>query len=167
MPGSKIFGIESSSDCCKTLQSKKIGAELVTRDFDSKWDERYNNKFDLIILRHVIEHMLNPVETLKKIKRTLSKDGFVYFATPDMMHPRTNLRDYDEWWQYWFRAVHPYYYSKETLFKTFQLADIFPYKFGDKENEEVWCLAKKNPTISFEFESVYDKQKKVLDKLLS
>jgi len=166
IPESKIFGIESSPKCCETLQSKKIGGKLVTRDFESDWYKKYRKKFDLIILRHVIEHMLNPVKTLRKIREVLTEDGFIYFATPDMMHPRTELRDYDKWWEYWFRPVHPYYYSKETLFKTLQLAEIYPYKYGDKENEEIWCLAKKHITKHFEFKSVYAKQKKIIDILL-
>jgi SAM-dependent methyltransferase len=160
----EIFGIESSKECCEILQSDKIGASIVTTDFDSDWTDKYHNKFDLVILRHVIEHMLNPVKTLKKIRNVISKNGVIYFATPDMMHPRLNLRDYDEWWQYWFRAVHPYYYCKETLFKILELAGLYPYKYGDKINEEVWCLAKQNKSFDFEFSNIYEKQKRILDE---
>jgi len=163
---SEIFGIESSSECCKTLQSKKVKAKLVTKDFDSNWTEKYKNKFDLVILRHVVEHMLDPVKTLKKLRNILKKDGLIYFATPDMMHPRIKLRDYSKWWEYWFRSVHPYYYSKETLFKTLEMAQLYPYKYSDKINEEVWCLAKKYKTDSFKFLNVYNKQNEVLEELL-
>jgi SAM-dependent methyltransferase len=162
----ELYGIESSTECCDFLQSEKIGAKLVTTDFDDNWTKEYKNAMDIVILRHVVEHMLDPIDTLKKIRNVLKKEGIIYFATPDMMHPRIKLRDYDDWWQYWFRAVHPYYYCKETLFKTLEMAGLYPYRFGDKDNEEVWVLAKKNKTAPFKFESVYNKQKEVLSNLL-
>lgn len=108
--------------------------------------------------------MLNPVESLKKIKTVLTENGLIYFATPDMMHPRTVLRDYDNWWEYWFRAVHPYYYCKDTLCKTLELGGLYPYAHGE-ENEEVWCLATLNKTVDFRWKSVYQKQMEILNKL--
>ena len=90
------------------------------------------------------EHFLTPVETLQRLRRALAADGLMYIAVPDMMHPRTVLRDYDKWWEYWFRAVHPYYYSRETLFATLARAGLAPHVWGE-ENEEVWCLAGAGP----------------------
>jgi SAM-dependent methyltransferase len=165
IPNASLYGIESSPECCKTLQDKEIGATLVTTDFDSAWTKEYENKMDLIILRHVIEHMLDPVESLKKLKTVLTENGLIYFATPDMMHPRTILRDYDNWWEYWFRAVHPYYYSKDTLFKTLEMGGLFPYAYGE-EYEEVWCLATLNKTVDFKWKSVYQEQMEILNKYL-
>ncbi len=165
IPDSEIYGIESSPECCEILCSDEIDATLITKDFDSDWEEEHRGKFDLIILRHVVEHMLSPVETLKKLRVALSKNGFIYLATPDMMSPRTKLRDYDNWWEYWFRAVHPYYYSKDTLFRTLELAGLFPGVYGE-ENEEVWCLASLEKSIHFELNSVYEKQNKVFNTLL-
>ncbi|MHA2219829.1 MAG: hypothetical protein ACXACY_28365, partial [Candidatus Hodarchaeales archaeon] len=81
--------------------------------------------------------------------------------------PRTKLRDYLNWWEYWFRAVHPYYYSKETLFRTLELANIYPNVFGE-ENEEVWCLAGKNKKnrIDYDLDSLFERQVKILNKYL-
>ena len=138
VPHSNIFGIEASPDCCATLQNV-INAKLVDVDIDGPWVEQYQNQFDLIVMRHVVEHLLTPVDTLKRIKSALAPEGTIYVAVPDMMHPRTILRDYDKWWEYYFRAVHPYYYSRDTLFATLKLAGLYPYAFG-QENEEVWCL---------------------------
>ena len=38
--------------------------------------------FDLIILCHVLEHFLNPVETLKKISNYLTPNGIIYVEVP-------------------------------------------------------------------------------------
>lgn len=165
IPKAAIYGIESSPECCKSLQDEEIGAILITTDFDSPWTNEYENKMDLIILRHVVEHMLDPVEALKKLKTVLTENGFAYFEVPDMIHIRTILRDYDNWWEYIFRPVHTYYFCKETFFKTLELAGLYPYEYGE-ENEEIWCLATLHKTIPFEFASVYQKQIEILNKLL-
>lgn len=165
IPDSTIYGIESSPECCKTLKIETIGATLITTDFDSNWTDKYKDKFDLIILRHVVEHMLEPIESMKKLKTVLGKKGFIYLSTPDMMHPRIELRDYDKWWEYWFRPVHPYYYCKETLMFTLRYAGLYPYIYGE-EKEEIWCLVTSKESMEFEFKNVYEKQKTVLEKYL-
>lgn len=169
LPGVNIYGIESSPQCCETLVSDSVGGRLLTRDFDDDWAAEHSGEMDLIIMRHSIEHMLSPVQTLKRVRNALSEDGLIYISTPDMMHPRIALRDYDNWWEYWFRVVHPYYYCKETLFKTLGMAGLYPVAYGE-ENEEVWCLASKEkteePLMDQEGESLFKRQIEVLNKYL-
>jgi 2-polyprenyl-3-methyl-5-hydroxy-6-metoxy-1,4-benzoquinol methylase len=43
-----------------------------------------NEKFDLIILSHVLEHLLNPSVFLKKIKSILSDNGILYIEVPSL-----------------------------------------------------------------------------------
>ena len=139
LPGVVICGIEASPECCRVLE-EEIGAERLDSDVDGPWVEKHQGRFDLIVTRHVAEHFLTPVATLKRLRSTLAPGGLIYIAVPDMMHPRTVLRDYDKWWEYWFRAVHPYYYCRQTLFATLALAGLAPKAWGE-EQEEVWCLA--------------------------
>lgn len=113
---------------------------------------------DLVILKNTVEHMLEPVKTLKKLSVVLSKNGIIYIAVPDMMHPRLKLRDYSKWWKCYLRPVHVYYFSRETLFKTLDLAGLEAIEFGE-ENEEICCLTKvktKQKNI-YNFTSVYKK----------
>lgn len=138
MPNIAIFGVEASPYCQRIL-TEEVGAVLLGEDLEGQWLSENRGKFDLIIMRHVVEHLLNPVEELKKIRMLLAPGGAIYIAVPDMMHPRTVLRDYEYWWEYYFRAVHPYYYCRETLFKTLKMAGLYPKKW-DEVNEEVWCL---------------------------
>jgi SAM-dependent methyltransferase len=139
LPGVRLCGIEASPECCRSLV-EEVGAELLDSDIDGPWGGKNQGRFDLIVMRHVVEHFLTPVETLQRLRSTLAPGGCIYIAVPDMMHPRTVLRDYDKWWEYWFRAVHPYYYCRETLFATLALAGLKPVAWGE-EKEEVWCLA--------------------------
>ena len=162
--GAQIFGIEASPDCCRILQ-EEVGAALLDSDVDGPWVDDHRQTFDFIVMRHVVEHFLNPVESLSRLRSTLAPGGSLYIAVPDMMHPRTVLRDYEKWWEYYFRAVHPYYYCRETLFLTLERAGLYPFAFGE-ENEEVWCLVsseKRQETVSSD---LFSRQMKVLQKNL-
>lgn len=139
IPGVDIYGIEASPECCRILE-KEVGAVLVDNDVDGPWTGAYKEKFDFIVMRHVVEHLLSPIETLSRLRTALAPGGLLYIAVPDMIHPRVILRDYKNWWEYYFRAVHPYYYCRETLFATLEAAGLYPQVWGE-ENEEVWCLA--------------------------
>ncbi|HEC1770912.1 TPA: class I SAM-dependent methyltransferase, partial [Campylobacter lari] len=52
-------------------------------DYDSM-KNRITRKIDLIICRHVIEHMNNPGESLKDIIKLLDEDGIIYIEVPDI-----------------------------------------------------------------------------------
>jgi SAM-dependent methyltransferase len=165
MPDVTLFGIEASPDARYVLE-KNVGATILDSDLDGDWHINSEGQFDVIILRHVVEHILDPVKTLSNLKKTLSAEGFMYIAVPDMMHPRTILRDYTDWWEYWFRNVHAYYYCKETLFGTLFMAGLEAISFKE-ENEEVWCIVKeidyrKHNKANVEEVDVYEQQIEVL-----
>jgi hypothetical protein len=112
--------------------------------------------------------MLDPIQVLNKIKSSLSNNGLIYIATPDMLHPRTDLRDYDDWLQYWFRAPHTYYFSRDTLHSTLKQVELISLNIHDKDNEEVWCLATKDNTNKDNYSyqpMAYNKQLNILRKL--
>lgn len=165
MPHISLFGIESSPEGQKSMQSENVGATLITHDFDLPWEENFKGKMDLIILRHVFEHVLDPLDTLKKLNTALSPNGAIYFAVPDIVNVRTELRDYDDWWEYIFRPVHTYYYSKETFIKTLEMGGLYPIKTAE-EKEEIWCVAKKEKTTEYSFKSVYPLQVDIFNRLL-
>eukprot|EP01156_Anaeramoeba_ignava_P008285 Anaeramoba_ignava/a357719_8.p1 GENE.a357719_8~~a357719_8.p1 ORF type:complete len:292 (+),score=45.88 a357719_8:451-1326(+) len=157
----KFYAIESSDESINSL--KKNGALVIADDLDSDWDKEYSSSFDLIILRHVIEHFMNPIENLEKIARSLKKDGILYLATPDMKNPRVILRDYDSWFEYWFRAVHTYYFSNETLIATMAKAGLKPILIKN-ENEEIWCAAQKCEPYDSYYENEAEKIIKIINK---
>lgn len=164
LPGARLCGIEASPDCCRTLV-EEVGAELLDSDVDGPWVEKHQGRFDCIVMRHVVEHFLAPVETLRRLRSALAPEGLIYIAVPDMMHPRTVLRDYDKWWEYWFRAVHPYYYSRETLFATLALVDLKPMVWGE-EREEIWCLLRKGTVAEGAATEFHKKQGSIIARHL-
>tara|TARA_B100000965_G_C19601620_1_gene763087 strand:- start:4256 stop:5284 length:1029 start_codon:yes stop_codon:yes gene_type:complete len=43
-----------------------------------------NNKYDLIIVCHVLEHLKNPISLLEELKSLLNKDGTIYIEVPSL-----------------------------------------------------------------------------------
>ena len=128
--------IEPSEHCVKNLK-EKINAEIVARDIDSSWRKAHSKKFDLIIMRHVLEHLLNPIEAMKQISKSLLDNGVVYIAVPNMMNPKGLL------YRYWFRAVHTFYFSESTLIEVACRADLRPICIQE-EGSELWGIFQKS-----------------------
>ncbi len=49
------------------------------------------NSYDIITFWHVIEHLCNPIEALKKANKLLSKNGMIFLATPNEDFWRTRI----------------------------------------------------------------------------
>jgi SAM-dependent methyltransferase len=168
LPTSKIFVIEGSP-AAQEIVRKNGFATILGSFLSDEIAEAHTESFDLIVLRHVVEHFLSPVEELKLVAKMLSKTGLAYIAVPDMMNPRTKLRDYDKWWEYWFRSVHAYYYNHNTLFKTLCMSGLAVEQWGF-ENEEIWCLVRRktehDSPFQYDQKSAFKKQVQVLNSTL-
>lgn len=55
----------------------------IEKDDTIAYGEKY---FDTIILADVLEHLFNPVETIKKLKKYLKKDGSLIISIPNVRH---------------------------------------------------------------------------------
>jgi SAM-dependent methyltransferase len=156
-PGTAIAGIEPSVTCSEHFINE-IGGELVARDVDSDWHLANQERFDLIIFRHVLEHLLDPVAVLEKVAQTLSAQGVLYIAVPDMMHPDGSLSDF------WYRCVHTYYYSKPTLRRIAARAGLQPVAIQE-ESSELWAIFRKGQAVGeSEPVSVYEPQMAALNQ---
>ena len=49
--------------------------------------EKHDSFFDIIIFRHVLEHLLDPKLAFKKLSNLLRKDGVIYMALPNAEYP--------------------------------------------------------------------------------
>lgn len=139
LPESNLFAIEPSIESQKHL--KKLGVTIIEEDVDTSWDNSYQDKFDIIILRHVLEHFMDPVKILRKIKSVLSSSGIVYIAVPDNLNPLQNLE------KNWFRNVHTYYFNKHSLKNLINNTglEILQIIEGDSFNKgEVYLIARKS-----------------------
>jgi len=77
--GMEVHGIEPGSFDAKV--AKKENLDIIKSNLDKT---RYkSNCFDLITINHVLEHVNNPVETLKEAYRILKKDGLLIIGVPN------------------------------------------------------------------------------------
>lgn len=128
----KVAGIESSIECANFFQNV-IGGELLGNDVDSAWHIGHKNRFDLAIMRHVLEHFLAPVSVLRKLAYVLKPNGLLYVAVPNMMSP------YDALQAKWFRVVHTYYFCANTLEYSLSMANFKPLTLKSVKNE-LWGI---------------------------
>jgi 2-polyprenyl-3-methyl-5-hydroxy-6-metoxy-1,4-benzoquinol methylase len=77
--------------------------------------ENIKEKFDLITLFHVIEHIYNPIELLKKISSLLKPDGFLIIETPNSQDALLSLYECSEFENFTYWSHHPFLYSNKSL----------------------------------------------------
>lgn len=160
-PYARMYAIESSDSSRFFLEKNMI--KVITSDVDDQWFKQYQNTFDLVIMRHVLEHFLNPLEVLKKVRQTLSSTGLIYIAVPDNMNPSHYLL------KKWFRVVHTYYFSSRSLENLLALAgfEIIPDQKCTFHKNELYLFAKKSEEkLSVQISKQdYVDQKSVFDRI--
>ncbi|MBK9255868.1 MAG: class I SAM-dependent methyltransferase [Saprospiraceae bacterium] len=78
--GYEVVGTELSEDACN-LARKWYNVEVYASEYPPK---EYLQTFDIIILHHVIEHVIDPRDFLAKACEYLNKDGIVIIETPNV-----------------------------------------------------------------------------------
>lgn len=79
-------------------------------------------KYDLIILRHVLEHVYHPVELLTSLKRVLSPNGVLYIEVPNLACSwRQFARDR---WPGFYAPFHVWHYTPDSLTSIMRLAGL-------------------------------------------
>ncbi len=77
--GWETYGFDISSEAVKIAKSK--GHHVITEQVENI--SYHDNYFDAIQISHVIEHLPNPVFTIKKAFALLKKEGFLLLETPN------------------------------------------------------------------------------------
>jgi 2-polyprenyl-3-methyl-5-hydroxy-6-metoxy-1,4-benzoquinol methylase len=83
MEGAPYLGIDINADSIR--QAKAIRSDETNVEFRAislNEDPRLNRKFDNIVLLAVIEHLVNPEESLTILKNYLKEDGRMIITTP-------------------------------------------------------------------------------------
>lgn len=161
-PETICYAIEPSIISQKILRDNNV--EVISEDVDSNWELGFKNSFDIIIMRHVLEHFLNPLEILQKVNYALKDSGILYLAVPNNLLEKRN--------EGWLRVAHTYYFNKYTLASILKKAklEISDIKTKDEYNAfEIYVFAKKSETdINLIFDKeVYDLQKYAFGKVLN
>jgi 2-polyprenyl-3-methyl-5-hydroxy-6-metoxy-1,4-benzoquinol methylase len=138
-PKANYSAIEPSAFCCEHLQKNNIN--IISNDVDSDWSSDNKDKFDIVIMRHVLEHFLDPISVLKKVSEILKPNGILYVAVPNSKKPTHPLVSH------YMRVVHVSYFSELSLSNAFALSNLSSLilKGGDELDQfEIFSIAQKN-----------------------
>ena len=105
--GFDVCGIEPDARNVNLI-NKKLARGTVTQSFIE--DINLEEKFDIIWMSHVFEHLIKPDIFLKKIKNNLKPDGIFFIEVPSCEHQPTLKSSI-------FENPHVHHFSKKSLLK--------------------------------------------------
>ncbi len=106
--GWKTTGIEPAEKARQ--QAEKITNSTI---YGSIFDIKNDTKFNVITLWHVLEHVPNLNETIDKLKKSLSPQGNMIIALPNINSLDATL--YKEHWAAYDVPRHLYHFEKDTI----------------------------------------------------
>ncbi|WP_373074835.1 class I SAM-dependent methyltransferase [Zeaxanthinibacter enoshimensis] len=105
-------GIEPNPDARKKAELK--GVNLI-----ASFEELKENRYDLVTMWHVLEHLPDPTATIKKLKQLLDDDGLLVVAMPNFRS--LDAEHYGKFWAALDVPRHIWHFSRRSvhhLFKT-------------------------------------------------
>lgn len=110
-PDSDRIAIEPSEVCAKHLES--LGLQVYRQPVEVVLP-KFGGQFDLVVLSHVLEHLIDPVSVIRSIHKLLAECGVLYIEVPHV--PYESLLQYpDSIWSPRFDEPHITFFSLSTL----------------------------------------------------
>lgn len=128
--GWRVFATDISHYATKVTR-EKYGVETFVSDLEST--PLKPESFDLVTLYDVIEHTDAPVPFLKRLKKSLTRNGLLHISTPDISSFSHSILG--KKWYHYKPEEHIIYFSKKTLRSTllnagFTVVNVRPIPMG-------------------------------------
>ncbi len=144
--GNELYAIEPSEECRDVL--KKKGISIVLNSIDQAKDSNY--KFEIILIRHALEHVYYPKSFLKTVSNLLADKGIMYIAVPNILISNGTFVNM-------FTYPHISYFSIHTL--EYLCRSIgYDVLAIEVDTDEIWCIISTGKNIQ---EAMENKQKDV------
>lgn len=78
------------------------------------------NHFNFIVLDQSLEHFVNPIKVLERLRPLLNDNGWLIVATPNVKSLPTKI--FGKFWSVWEHGWHLTHYSKELLLEHIKLS---------------------------------------------
>ncbi|MBX9977180.1 MAG: methyltransferase domain-containing protein, partial [Alphaproteobacteria bacterium] len=153
----------------KFLNHKNISVYFDLNDIKDE-------KFDLIVMFHVLEHLLDPVAFLKNVSCYLKEKGSIIVEVPNVDDALVSFYNINEFKDFYFCTAHVSYFSMKTLgnclMESGLKGDIFPVQRYNLNNHLHWLMHKKPGVLPedqqiFSEETLKNYEKDLLSKNLS
>ena len=109
--GFNVISLEQSEASFQI--SKKIGTNVILSDLNSKLAMDFASKVDNITLNHVFEHLLNPLEFLKNLRKNIKQNTKVVIVVPNSSSIWRYI--FREKWYGWDPPLHLHLYNQKSL----------------------------------------------------
>lgn len=155
--GIRYVAVEQAPRLQRLLQEN--GIEVIGDDpmeLGAEWEKRA----DVIMLRHVLEHLLDPISTLQSLARCLSPSGCIYVAVPSIVRTSAKRGFVTDF----LRPTHMSYFTPDKLKYTLIRAGLIPIAL--KDDTDLWAIARCG-TADIGFEGEYEKNLNLMNKLAS
>jgi SAM-dependent methyltransferase len=147
------FAIEAAERLASLIQ--KRGGKVIGKSIFDSYPE-YESRFDIIIFRHILEHLLDPRRGLLAIRNLLNADGLIYLALPNASNPSAHHKGFRT---SFVRPVHVSYFCEGNVLRLAHSVGLAPVR--SEALAEIFCLLKHGSSQSFENVNYYAKQKEV------
>jgi 2-polyprenyl-3-methyl-5-hydroxy-6-metoxy-1,4-benzoquinol methylase len=143
--GFEAEGLEANSESAR-WGSERFDISIHTGILEQSIDKL--GRYDLVTLTDVLEHTLNPVQSLRMIRKIMNPGGHVLVTFPDIHAPASRYfwllsRLFQREWLWCTCHIpkHTWEFTRETATKTFQTAGFsvvgfqragMPYRFSGK-----------------------------------
>ncbi len=122
-----------------------VGIPTIKAFFDK---ELFLNKFDLIIIRNVLEHIKNPLSFLKDVKSILNKNAKVFIEVPN------TIRDFKDRVEV-FTPDHVNYFTLNSLSNLIHSSNLKVEYFIDSDNKPLYMIvSNKRENINLKRENI-------------
>jgi 2-polyprenyl-3-methyl-5-hydroxy-6-metoxy-1,4-benzoquinol methylase len=124
----KVYGVEISESAY--LIAKENLDDVIKGNIESIDLIYPENFFDVVIMGDVVEHLISPVETIKKIMPFLKFGAKIYITVPNVRHWSVikNLLFYDLWeYDTWgiLDFTHLRFFTKKSITNLFERNHIY------------------------------------------
>ncbi len=150
----KLHGLEINKNCIKFL--KKKGINVI--------DNLENNKlkFDVITMFHVLEHLPNQINILKKLRQNLDNNGKIIIEVPSASDLLISFKNLKSFKKFTFWSEHIILHTRDSLKKVlkasgFKNIRVINFQRYDLNNHLGWFL-NNSPGGHLIFKDIYDEE---------
>lgn len=123
--GAEVWGIEFSPQAAE--RAKTLIDRVLVGDADAQIAELPDNYFDAVVCNDVLEHLVDPVATLARLRPKLKPEGVVVASIPNIRYaPALSKivfrRDFPQDDQGIFDRTHLRFFTRKSIVRLFETA---------------------------------------------
>ena len=125
--GYTVKGYELSVTTSR-LARERLGLDVVTGEFTDA-----GAPFDVIVMRHVLEHTLNPVGQLAAAAARLTPGGLLFVVVPNGASLSSRLLG--PHWSWYIPPAHIWYFTAASLFRLVEAEGLVVRESGSRQGD--------------------------------